>query len=206
MNIAVAIVEDQNEIRESLATLIRGSFGYVLAGSFESAEEALPQLVPLNPDVVLVDIHLPGKSGIELVSSLKKQGVKCQFLMCTSYEDTDNIFNALKAGATGYLLKTSPPTKILEAITDIANGGAPMSAQIARKVVASFSQPHNKELEKLTEREQEILDFLSKGYRYKEIGDKLFLSTETVRKHISNIYQKLHVNSRTEALNKVFGR
>jgi len=207
MDINVAIIEDQLEIRESLATLLRGSFGFSLAATYENAEDAMEQLPAIDPHIALVDIHLPGKSGIIAVKALKKVCPNTLFMMVTAFEDNENIFNALKAGATGYLLKTTPPAKILEAITDLAQGGSPMSAQIARKVVASFNalKQVNAELEKLSGREQEILNLLSKGFRYKEIGDKLFVSTETVRTHISNIYQKLQVNSRTDALNKVYG-
>lgn len=212
MEISVAIIEDQQEIRESLITLIKGSFGFTLSGAFANAEDGMATLPSLHPHVALVDIHLPGKSGIFAVGKLKELCPNTQFMMCTSFDDPENIFNALKAGATGYILKTTPPAKLLEAITELAQGGAPMSSQIARKVVASFNsfasteKESNKELEKLSTREQEILGFLSKGLRYKEIADKLFISTETVRTHIRNIYEKLQVNSRTDALNKVFGR
>lgn len=207
MAISVTIIEDQPEIRESLATLLKGSFGFSLLGAFENAEDAILEMPSINPQIALVDIHLPGQSGIVAISKLKNSCPNTQFMMCTSFEDNDNIFNALKAGATGYLLKTTPPAKILEAIADLASGGSPMSAQIARKVVASFNSipEKNQELEKLSTREQEILNLLSKGFRYKEIADKLNVSVETIRTHISNIYQKLQVNSRTDALNKVYG-
>lgn len=207
MTISVTIIEDQPEIRESLATLLKGSFGFSLLGAFENAEDAILEMPSINPQIALVDIHLPGQSGIVAISKLKNSCPNTQFMMCTSFEDNDNIFSALKAGATGYLLKTTPPAKILEAIADLANGGSPMSAQIARKVVASFNAipEKNQELEKLSTREQEILNLLSKGFRYKEIADKLNVSVETIRTHISNIYQKLQVNSRTDALNKVYG-
>ncbi|MFN0050505.1 MAG: response regulator transcription factor [Cytophagales bacterium] len=207
MDISVAIIEDQSEIRESLATLLKGSFGFSLTGAYENAEDAMAYLPANQPQIALVDIHLPGKSGIFAVGKLKNLCPNTQFMMCTAFDDNENIFNALKAGASGYLLKTTPAAKILDAISDLAQGGSPMSAQIARKVVASFNGTDsvNKELEKLSAREQEILGFLSKGFRYKEIADKLFVSIETVRTHISNIYQKLQVNSRTDALNKVFG-
>jgi DNA-binding NarL/FixJ family response regulator len=205
MAINVAIIEDQQDLRDMLVVLINGSSGFSCAGAFENAEEAITAIPLLNPDVVLVDIHLPGQSGISCVSSLKQQCVDTHFVMCTSLEDNESIFNALKAGAAGYISKSSSPIKILDAITDAYNGGAPMSSQIARKVVASF-QPDknaNTELQKLSVREQEILQYLSKGYRYKEISGFLFISIETVRKHIHNIYEKLQVNSRTDALNKV---
>lgn len=206
MNIRVGIVEDEKQIRESLMILIDGSEGFSCQHSFEDAEAAILNLPQLDLDVVLMDIHLPGKDGIFCVQSLADVTKTTHYLMCTSFEDTDSVFRALKAGAKGYITKTTQPSKILDAITEIFNGGSPMSSHIARKVVASFHQlpTDNLELKKLTEREKEILLLLSEGLRYKEIADKLFLSTETVRTHIRNIYEKLQVNSRTEALNKTF--
>lgn len=208
MDIKVAIIEDQKDTRKMLAVLINGSEGYECASTFENGEDAIAGIPELNPDVVLVDIHLPGGvSGTETVRQLKNICPSIHFIMCTSLEDTDNIFGALQAGATGYLVKSTQPSKILEAITDACNGGAPMSSQIARKVIAFFQKKEEKknaELEKLSTREQEILDYLSKGYRYKEIASTLFINIETVRKHIHNIYEKLQVNSRMDAVNKVF--
>ena len=205
MKIKVGIVEDERHIRESLAILINGSEGFSCEHTFETADDAVDKIPKLLLDVVLMDIHLHGKSGIDCVAKLKPL-CQTQFLMCTSYEDTESIFNALKAGASGYLTKTTQPSKLLDAILDVYNGGSPMSSHIARKIVLSFQKAvSNTELEKLSAREQEILDHLSKGLRYKEISDKLFISTETVRKHIRNIYEKLQVNSRTDALNKVYG-
>lgn len=204
MKINVGIVEDEKQIRESLTALINGSEGFFCRHAFDSAEAAINAIPSLNIDVVLMDIHLPGKDGITCIAELKPLCDKIQFLMCTSFEDTDSVFKALKAGASGYLTKTTQPSKILDAIEEVYKGGSPMSSHIARKVVASFhsSSIENSELKKLSEREKEILNLLSQGLRYKEIADKLFLSTETVRTHIRNIYEKLQVNSRTEALNK----
>jgi len=207
--IRVAIVEDQQQTRQMLSVLINGTEGYECVAAFENAESAISVIHNLSLDVALMDIHLPGGiSGIECVRQLKALCPDVQFIMCTSLEDTDNIFAALQAGATGYLTKSTPPAKILDAITDAYNGGAPMSSQIARKVIGYFfAKEHakkNKELEKLSVREQEILNYLSKGYRYKEIASLLFINIETVRKHIHNIYEKLQVNSRTDALNKVY--
>lgn len=205
--IKVAIIEDETDIRNSLSILINGSDGFACIGQFESTEEALSSIPRIKPDVVLVDIQLTGKSGIEAVKELKPLCNLTQFVMFTSLEDPDSVFNALKAGATGYLTKTTRPSQLLDALMDVYKGGSPMSSQIARRVVSSFghSEP-NQNAEKLSVREQEILGHLSKGLRYKEIGDILFISTETVRTHIRNIYEKLQVNSRTEALNKVFNR
>jgi DNA-binding NarL/FixJ family response regulator len=205
MSIKVGIIEDEKEIRESLAALINGSEGFLCEHVFSNAEDALKILPKANLDVVLTDINLPGKTGIECISELKPICTKTQFLICTSFEDTETVFKALKAGATGYLTKTIQPSKLLDAIVEVYHGGSPMSSHIARKVVTSFkSNEVNTELEKLSPREKEILDYLSLGLRYKEIADKMFISTETVRTHIRNIYEKLSVNSRTEALNKVF--
>lgn len=205
MNIKIGIVEDEKQIREGISQLLNDSEGFICIESFENGEDALKKIPTLNLDVVLMDIHLPGKTGIECVSELKEKCPKTQFMMFTSFEDTESVFNALKVGATGYLTKTTQPSKILDSIIDIYKGGSPMSSHIARKIVASFHlKENNKELEKLTTREKEILALLSNGFRYKEIADKLFLSTETVRTHIRNIYDKLQVNSKTEAINKAF--
>ncbi len=201
----VAIVEDQKEIREMQEALVKEADSLCFLQSFENAEEALVALPELQPDVVLVDIHLPKMTGIELVFNLKSVCSNTKFIMCTSLEDTETIFSALKAGANGYISKTAPLNKLIEAIDELRHGGAPMSSQIARKVVESFqvNQTANTHFESLSKREQEILKFLSKGYRYKEIAAKLELSLETVRTHVRNIYEKLQVNSRTDALNKV---
>ena len=207
MDITVAIIEDQKDTRKMLSILINGSDGYECVATFENGEDAIARIAQLDPAIVLVDIHLPGLSGIECVKQLKSLCPQIQFIMCTSLEDSDNVFNALQAGASGYITKSTAPSKILEAITDAYNGGSPMSSQIARKVINFFQQPparKNVELEKLSAREQEILQYLSKGYRYKEMAALLFISIETVRKHIHNIYEKLQVNSRTDALNKAY--
>jgi DNA-binding NarL/FixJ family response regulator len=206
MMINVVIVEDQDEIRKSLCILINGSDGFRCIKSFADAESAMKEIPQLLPDVALVDIHLPGASGIDCITAIKPLCPNTQFLICTVFEDADNIYKALKAGANGYLLKNTPPTKLLESIGEIFHGGSPMSSQIARKVINAFQ---NLQLSKpsmpdsLTMREKELLQYLSKGYRYKEIADKLFISHETVKTHIRNIYEKLQVQSKVEALNKV---
>lgn len=205
MLINVGIIEDEIEISESLKLLINGTEGFSCIHAFNTSFDAIAQIPHLNLDVVITDIHLPDKSGIDCIIELKPLCPKTQFLMCTSFEYVETVFKALKAGATGYLTKASPPSKILDAIIEVYNGGSPMNSQIARKVVASFhSEEKNIELEKLSPREKEILHLLSKGFRYKEISEKLFINLETVRTHIRNIYAKLQVNSRTDALNKVF--
>ena len=206
--INVAIVEDLDEIRNALRVLINGSEGFSCQHVYANAEEALLNLPGIEPDIVLMDINLPGRNGIECVKELVKNGTHSQFMMCTVYDDDDNIFEALRAGAAGYLLKRTSPAQILEAIRDLYEGGSPMSSEIARRVVASL-QENNKPSEVtdvLTEREKEILDYLAKGYLYKEIAACLFISIDTVKKHIHNIYEKLQVQTRTEALNKAFSR
>lgn len=206
MSINVGIVEDDKDLRENLMLFINESEGFSCVHSFTDAEMALEQIPKLSLDVVLMDIHLPQKDGISCVKSLVEITPQTDYVMCTSFEDTETVFKALKVGAKGYITKTSSPSKILEAITDVFNGGSPMSSNIARKIVESFQADlkENSEIKKLTEREKEILALLSEGFRYKEIAYKLFLSTETVRTHIRNIYVKLQVNSRTDALNKAF--
>ena len=204
--IAVAIVEDIVEIREGLRILIDNSLDFSCREVYASAEEALLALPASQPDVVLMDIHLPGINGIECIRQLKSECPSTQFIMSTIYEDDDNIFESLKAGASGYLLKKTEPVKILEAIKEVYNGGSPMSSQIARKVIASFQTKNGiEETDALTPKEKEILKALSKGLRYKEIAFEMHISIETVRSHVRHIYEKLHVQSRTEALNKVRG-
>src|SRR6185436_16628407 len=204
--IHVVIIEDIREIREGLQMLIDSSDGFSCSKTFSSAEQAVTELPAMCPDVVLMDINLPGISGIEAVKKLKGQCSQTLFIMSTVYEDDENIFESLKAGASGYLLKKTSPSKILEAITEVYNGGSPMSSQIARKVISSFQQKDSiDETDILTPKEKEVLKALAKGLRYKEIADEMKISIETVRSHARKIYEKLHVQSRTEALNKVYG-
>jgi DNA-binding NarL/FixJ family response regulator len=203
--IQVAIVEDNHDIRTGLMMIVNGTDDLECRQTFASAEEAI-KVLPINcPDVVLMDIDLPGINGIDCIKALRIGCVNTQYLMLTVFEDDEKIFNSLAAGATGYMLKKTPPAQLVDAIKDLTNGGSPMNAQIARKVVASFSMPKtNSNAEELTKREMELLLLLSKGYRYKEIAESLFISQDTVRTHIRNIYVKLHVNSKVEAINKVF--
>lgn len=204
--IRVSIVEDTEDIREALRILINGSAGFECVHVYADAEEALEKMPAKEIDIVLMDINLPGMDGIGCMKSLKPAMSNAQFMMCTVYDDDDHVFNALQSGASGYLLKRTSPAQILEAIRDLYAGGAPMSSEIARRVVDSMQNKGKKAeaVELLTERESEILDFLARGYLYKEIADELFISKETVKKHIHNIYSKLHVQTRTEALNKAF--
>lgn len=199
----VCIVEDKKELREALSLMITISEGFILLGSYSNAEVALIEIPKLQPDIVLMDINLPEKSGIECVSILKNNNPEILFLMCTSLEENDKIFAALKAGASGYILKTDGMAKIMQGIEDVFQGGAPMSNSIAKKVLESFSGKNkvNKNLLQLTERENEILSIMSKGLLNKEIAAAIDTSEGTVRKHIENIYRKLHVNTRVEAVN-----
>lgn len=199
----VCIVEDNTNLREALSLMIEVSKGYVLLGAYGSAEEALKEIPLCSPDVVLMDINLPKISGIECTSILKNTYPDIQFLICTSLEENDKIFSALKAGASGYILKTDGMTKILQGIEDVLHGGAPMSNIIARKVLESFSKkssPHSS-LQLLTERENEILQLMATGMLNKEMAYNINISEGTIRKHIENIYRKLHVNTRVEAVN-----
>jgi len=204
--ISIAIIEDDEDIRESMQILIGNAEGFECAGAFADAETGLEFLTDNPADIVLMDIHLPGMDGIECVRRLKSVHPEMLFIMCTVFRDDDSVFNALKAGATGYLLKNDDPGQIIAAIHELHAGGSPMTPQIARRIIESFKRPAvNDAIHLLTKRETEMLGLLAKGYRYKEIADKDCISTETVRKHIYNIYQKLHVQSRTDALNKIFG-
>ena len=214
MSITVCIVDDNKDIRSALEQIIFMSEGYQMLGSFPSAEDAMEKIPALKPQVVLMDINLGGMSGIECVRRLKPVNPDILYMMCTVYEEDEKIFEALRAGASGYILKKTAPGKLLDAIKELSEGGAPMSSQIARKVVAAFSKakPTTEEaasaddIAALSNREKEILELLSKGMLYKEIANSLYISPETVRKHVYHIYEKLHVNNRVEAVNKYFGR
>ncbi len=201
MPIKVSIVEDNDQIREGLSVLINGSTGFQCVATYPTAESALRYLPAHKPDVVLMDIQLPGMSGIECVRALKKMLPELEIMMLTIYEDDDNIFKSLVAGASGYVLKKAPPSELMDAINDLHSGGSPMSDRIARKVVQAFQRMDrsSSEVENLTQRESEILSYVARGFQDKEIAEKLFLSSETVRTHLRNIYKKLHVRSRTEA-------
>jgi DNA-binding NarL/FixJ family response regulator len=208
MSIRVSIVEDNNRVRASLARLIELSDGFKCVSEHSSGEEAITALPKAKPDVVLMDINLPGMNGVECVRQLKPLLPGAQVMMLTVYENTDLIFQALSAGATGYLLKQTPPAELLAAVREVHGGGSPMTGHIARKVVASFQQSGNssREFENLTPREKEVLDHLAKGFLYKEIADAMAISYDTVHTHIRKIYEKLHVRSRTEAVAKHLGR
>jgi DNA-binding NarL/FixJ family response regulator len=202
--ITVSIVDDEKELCQSIATFVNGTPGFRCLSMYHSGEAALEHLPQDRPDVVLMDIHLNGMSGIECVGRLKGLMPKVQIMMLTVYEDTDQIFKALSAGASGYMLKRLTPGKLLEAIQDVHGGGSPMSSSIARKVVSSFRtapKTVNKET-LLSSREQMILDCLSNGLTYKQAADKLGITVPTIRSYLRRVYEKLHVQSRTEAVAK----
>jgi len=208
MSITLAIVEDLDEVREGLKQFISLNPEFIVLDTFQTAEEALYDLPQLNPDIVIMDINLPGMSGIECIRQVKKKTPRTQFMMFTVYENDEKVFEALKAGASGYLLKNTGLLQLIEALQELHGGGSPMSANIARKLVTMFREEHKDEepLATLSKRENEILQLLSKGLLYKEISDQLTISVGTVRQHIHKIYEKLHVQNRTEALNKFFDR
>jgi DNA-binding NarL/FixJ family response regulator len=207
MSIRVGIVEDDSSVRESLAALIDQTPGFVCAAACGSAEEAFKRMPESAPDVVLMDIHLPGVSGIECVVRLRRLLPRTQVIMLTVEEDTEQVFESLKAGATGYLVKNVTAEDILEAVQDVYSGGAPMSSHIARRVVSAFRQRPSTGTDDadLTPREETILRSLAKGNRSKEIADQLAISTGTVNTHIRHIYEKLHVRSRAEAVARYVG-
>ena len=197
--IHVAIVEDDSEIRQTLALIIEGTPGFVCRHTYNDCETAIKDLPEQYNNVVLMDINLPGKSGIDGVRILKEKGFEADFIMLTVQSDDDSIFDSLCAGAAGYLLKDTPPVELLQSIREVAEGGSPMSASIARRVITSFRSTAKNPL---SEREREILQLLCDGNNYKVIAEKLFVSGHTVRAHIKNIYKKLQVNSRAEAVSK----
>jgi DNA-binding NarL/FixJ family response regulator len=206
--ITVSILEDSHGTRENLKELLRRTPGLRCVGAHANAEDALRQIPSENPDVALVDINLPGMSGIECVARLKECAPKTQVLILTTYEDGNLIFESLRAGASGYLLKNMAPSELTQAIEQVHSGGSPMSMRIARKVVKYFQglNSSHPEEETLTKREQEVLALLARGYLYKEIADRLGVSISTVRVHLQAIYEKLHVHSRTQAVVKFLGR
>jgi DNA-binding NarL/FixJ family response regulator len=213
--ISVSIVEDNPEIRRGLQRILNGSDGFSCLSVHGDAEDAMIQLPVLQPRMVIMDINLPGIDGIHCIRTLKEKCPDMEFVMFTIYEDSEQVFEALAAGAGGYLLKKTRPDKLLEALQELYEGGAPMSAGIARKVVHSFQRREqegskafpaaNKDFQALSTREQEVLLLLSKGFFYKEIASQLGIATATVKQHIHRIYDKLHVANRTEAINKVYG-
>jgi DNA-binding NarL/FixJ family response regulator len=202
--IMVSIVEDIQEIKEGLRFIINQTRDFSCLAAYDNAGDAYRGLLSNPPQLAIMDISLPGGTGLDCIRRLRSAGCTIQFMVFTIYEDSDQVFEALAAGASGYLLKNATPDKIAEALRDLSEGGSPMSASIARKVVNSFRA--SDEQNKLSTREMEVLGRLAKGFLYKEIADQLFISTGTVRQHIHHIYEKLQVQNRTEAINKIFGK
>lgn len=207
MPVKVSIVEDLDEVREGLADLVRSDKELLMLENFADAESASERLPVLQPDIVIMDINLPGMSGIDCIKKIKEKCPTTQFMMFTVYENDEKVLQALQAGATGYLLKRTEPARIIESIKELNQGGSPMSSNIARKLVNIFlDEKKVTKKEILSERENEVLQLLADGLLYKEIADRLHIVHGTVRQHIHNIYEKLHVQNRTEAVNKYFDR
>jgi DNA-binding NarL/FixJ family response regulator len=202
--ISVSVVDDESSLSQSIALFVNGSPGFRCVSTFPSGEEALARLPSQWPDVILMDIHLTGMSGIECVRRLKAMKPEVQVVMLTVYEDPEQIFAALEAGATGYMLKRLTPARLLQAIQEVHEGGSPMSHSIARKVLASFYKAGRAaaEMERLSPREHKVLDCLAKGLTYEKTGEQLNISIDSVRTYVRRIYEKLHVHSRTEAVAK----
>jgi DNA-binding NarL/FixJ family response regulator len=206
MSITLAIVEDLDEVRNALKNFLSLGNDFKVLDTFSTAEEALYDIPKLKPDIVIMDINLPGMSGIECIKMVKRNSPSTQFMMFTVYETDEKVFEALKAGASGYLLKNTGLSQMSDALKELYNGGSPMSTSIARKLVTVFRE-QEKEMEiteALSNRENEILDLLAKGLLYKEIAEKLSISNNTVKQHIHRVYEKLHVQNRTEAINKAY--
>jgi DNA-binding NarL/FixJ family response regulator len=208
MPINVAIVEDDEEIRANLGHRIGANKSFRLQGSYADAESALADLPKQKPEVVLMDINLPGMDGVECVRQLKAKMPQVQFIMLTVYEDNNRLFKSLRAGASGYLLKRTTPAKLAEGIREAFAGGSPMTPQIARRVVQHFQlfSESDNQMERLTPREHDVIEQLARGFRYKEIEDNLHISAGTLHSYIRNIYEKLHVHSRTEAVVRFLNR
>jgi DNA-binding NarL/FixJ family response regulator len=205
--ISVSIVEDIPEVRQTIEKYIQQSENFMFEKAYSNSESAIKDLETLRPDIIIMDINLPGMNGIDCITEIRKKNTTTQFLIFTVFEDDEKIFDALKAGAMGYLLKRTPKEQLLEALLDLHNGGSPMSTSIARKVIQSFSKvsPSNYE-STISKKEREVIELLAKGFLYKEIGDKLSISLNTVKQHLHNIYKKLQVDNKTEAINKYFNR
>jgi DNA-binding NarL/FixJ family response regulator len=208
MSISIAIVEDLDEVRDGLKNFLALSQDFKVLDTFKTAEQALDDIPKLKPDIVIMDISLPGMNGIECIRQVKDKSPSTQFMMFTVYENDEKVFEALKAGAAGYLLKNTGLVQLIESLKDLHNGGSPMSANIARKLVTVFREQQSESLPVglLSNRENDILQLLSRGLLYKEIAEQLSISVSTVRQHIHHIYEKLHVQNRTEAINKAYGK
>lgn len=208
MSIRISIVEDLVEVREGLKQFISLNSEFNVIGTFRTAEDAIVEIPGIKPDIVIMDINLPGMNGIECIRQIKDKTPDTQFMMFTVYENDEKVFEALKAGASGYMLKNTGLVQMIAALKELHEGGSPMSANIARKVVSIFQQPAKapQQVASLSPRENEVLVLLSEGLLYKEIAEQLSISIATIRQHIHKIYDKLHVENRTEALNKAYGK
>ena len=208
MSISIAIVEDLDEVRDGLKNFLALSQDFKVLDTFKTAEQALDDIPKLRPDIVIMDISLPGMNGIECIRQVKDKSPSTQFMMFTVYENDEKVFEALKAGAAGYLLKNTGLVQLIESLKELHNGGSPMSANIARKLVTVFREQQNESVpvDLLSNRENNILQLLSRGLLYKEIAEQLSISVSTVRQHIHHIYEKLHVQNRTEAINRAYGK
>src|SRR5436190_1000278 len=203
--ITVCIVEDIEDVRNGIAAIINMTDGFKVLQTFPNAEDALQQLPLLQPDIVVMDINLPGMSGIECIHKLHAKNRSIQFMMFTIYENSDTVFEALESGATGYILKNSSPSKIIESLQELYQGGSPMNPEIAKKLVMRFQkQTFSQNEYHLTPKEQKILELMSKGYLYKEIAWELKNTVNTIKQHIRHIYEKLHVQNKAEAINKMY--
>lgn len=206
--ISICIIEDIPDIQKGLQSIIESDPRFTLLKSFGNAEQAISELPLLKPHIVLTDINLPGKSGIECVAEIKPLFPEMLFIMFTIYEDSDQVFDALKAGSSGYILKNTAPEKIIDSLVELHEGGSPMTPKIARKVLNTFNKnvPEQEVSELLSKREQEVLELLSKGFLYKEIADNLNIAMSTVKRHLNHIYAKLQVQNKIEAVNKLYNR
>ena len=201
----VCIVEDLEDIRNGIAAIINMTHEFKVLQTFANAEAALEPLLQLEPDIVIMDIHLPGISGIECMRRIHEKNKHIQFMMFTIYENSDTVFEALAAGATGYILKNSSPQKIIESLNELCQGGSPMNAEIAKKLVKRFQkQSFALDEYNLTPKEQQIVELMAKGYLYKEIAGELNNTVNTIKQHIRHIYEKLHVQNKAEAINKIY--
>ena len=205
--IKVCIVEDMEDVRNGLAAIINMSDSFRISQAFTNAEDAISHILTVEPDIVIMDINLPGINGIECIKRIRSENLNTQFMMFTIYENNDMVFHALEAGASGYLLKNSSPGKILESLKELYHGGSPMNAEIAKKLVTRFQKKNTASVEyHLTPKEQHVLELMAKGYLYKEIAHELGNTVNTIKQHIRNIYEKLHVQNKAEAISKVFLR